>query len=281
MQSNNPVFRRSEEFNKTGGGQTYAGYGEPSTWSTGSGGVPGYEAPTAPGAMDRMTIDSVVQKTAISLGVVIITALATWVLTPEVTKETAASDLGPLFAAVTIGSLGAFGLSLVNSFKRVISPALVLAFAALEGVALGGISKLFNLMYGDGVVQGAVIGTFAAFAGTLAVYKFFNIKVGAKFQRMVVAAVFGMIGLSVMELVLGAFGSEIGLFGVSGLGMITAFAGLALGVFMLILDFDFVEKGVANGLPERESWRAAFAMTVSLVWIYTNLLRILAYFSDN
>ena len=120
-----------------------------------------------------------------------------------------------------------------------------------------------------------------SFAGTLAVYKFFNIKVGAKFQRMVMAGVFGMIGLSVISLVLGAFGTNTGLFGVSGFGMITAFAGLALGVFMLIMDFDFIEQGVANGLPEIESWRAAFAMTVSLVWIYTNLLRILAYFSQD
>lgn len=286
MQSNNPVFRRSEEFSRAGGGsQTYAGYGDPSTWSTGQpaqGSQAGYGlAPQQPVRTDRMTIDTVVQKTAISLGIVIVTALATWILTPEVTEFSAASDLGTLFAAVTIGSLGAFALSMVLSFKKVISPALVLVFAALEGVALGGISKLFNLMYGGGVVQGAVIGTFAAFAGTLAVYKFFNIKVGAKFQRMVMAGVFGMIGLSVMELVLGMFGAQIGLFGVSGLGMVTAFAGLALGVFMLIMDFDFVEQGVANGLPERESWRAAFAMTVSLVWIYTNLLRILAFFSQD
>jgi len=286
MQSNNPVFRRSEEFSRAGGGnQTYAGYGDPSTWSTGQPGQAaegGYgQTPQAPARTDRMTIDTVVQKTAISLGVVIVAALATWVLTPEVTEFSEPSDLGPLFAAVTIGSLGAFALSMVLSFKKVISPALVIVFAVLEGVALGGISKLFNLMYGGGVVQGAVLGTFAAFAGTLAVYKIFNIKVGAKFQRMVIAGVFGMIGLSVMELVLGLFGAQIGLFGVSGLGMVTAFIGLALGVFMLIMDFDFVEQGVANGLPEAESWRAAFAMTVSLVWIYTNLLRILAYFSDN
>ena len=285
MQSNNPVFRRSEEFSRAGGGnQTYAGYGDPSTWSTGQSGQGSevaYGAPQAPVREDRMTVDTVVQKTAISLGVVVVAALATWILTPEVTEFSQASDLGPLIAATTIGSLGAFALSMVLSFKRVISPALVLVFAAVEGVALGGISKLFNVMYGDGVVQGAVIGTFAAFAATLAVYKFFNIKVGAKFQRMVMAGVFGMIGLSLMELVLGAFGAEIGLFGVSGLGMLTAFAGLALGVFMLIMDFDFVEQGVANGLPERESWRAAFAMTVSLVWIYTNLLRILAYFSQD
>jgi uncharacterized YccA/Bax inhibitor family protein len=63
--------------------------------------------------------------------------------------------------------------------------------------------------------------------------------------------------------------------------MVTAVGGLVLGVFMLIMDFDFVEQGIANGLPELESWRAAFAMTVSLVWIYTNLLRILAFFSND
>ena len=210
-----------------------------------------------------------------------ITAFATWILTPDVDLDSVPADLGGLIAAMTIGSLGAFALSMVNSFKRIISPALVLAFCALEGVALGGISKLFNMYYGDGVVQGAVIGTFAAFAGTLAAYKFFNIQVGAKFRKIVIASVLGMVGLSVMELVLSLFGAQIGLFGVSGLGMVTAFAGLILGVFMLIMDFDFVEQGIANRIPERESWRAAFAMTVSLVWIYTNLLRILAFFSQD
>src|SRR3546814_7571532 len=87
--------------------------------------------------------------------------------------------------------------------------------------------------------MGAVIGTFAAFAGTLAAYKFFNIKVSGKFRMFVTAAVFGMIGLAVLEMVLSLFGAQIGLFGVSGLGMVTAFAGLILGVFMLIMDFDF------------------------------------------
>ena len=77
------------------------------------------------------------------------------------------------------------------------------------------------------------------------------------------------------------FNAELGLFGFGGLGLLFAIAGLVLGIFMLILDFDFVEKGVAAGIDERESWRAAFALTVSLVWIYTNLLRILAIFSDN
>jgi uncharacterized YccA/Bax inhibitor family protein len=290
MQSNNPIFRRSEEFNRGGanlyGNQTYAGNGapvagygqttDPSQWSVGTPGDTG----RAPATTAPMTIDSVVQKTAITLGVVIVTAMATWILTPDVTDESLAADLGPLFALVTIGSLGAFALSMVNSFKRVISPALVLAFAALEGVALGGISKIFNVAY-EGVVTGAVIGTFGAFAGTLAAYKVLNIKVGDKFRRGVIAAVFGMVGISLMSLVLSLFGIDLGIFGTGGLGVLFALAGLVLGIFMLILDFDFVEKGIAMGLDERESWRAAFAMTVSLVWIYTNLLRLLAIFGDN
>lgn len=296
MQSNNPVFRRSEEFQRGGanayGHQTYAGNGaphqgygsDPSTWGIGQPGQPGM--PQAPVDTSRMTIDTVVQKTAISLGVVILAALATWVLTPDITAANLSNgELSTLFAAVTIGSIGAFVLSLVNSFKRNISPALVLAFCALEGVALGGLSKVIDAQYatpdsGNIVVQ-AVIGTFAAFAGTLAAYKFFDIQVGAKFRTFVVAAMFGMVGLAVMEMLLGFFGSSFGLFGISGLGMVTAVIGLVLGVFMLILDFDFVEQGIANGLPERESWRAAFAITVALVWIYTNLLRILAFFQQD
>jgi uncharacterized YccA/Bax inhibitor family protein len=289
MQSNNPIFRRSEEFNRGGanlyGNQTYAGNGapvqgygqttDPSQWSVGTPGDTRAPASTGP-----MTIDSVVQKTAITLGVVIVAALATWILTPDVQSDTAAADVGPLIAAVTIGSLGAFALSMVNSFKRVISPALVLAFAALEGVALGAISKLFNIQY-EGVVTGAVIGTFGAFAGTLAAYKLLNIKVGDKFRRGVIAAVFGMVGISLMSLVLNLFGIDLGIWGNGGIGILFTVAGLVLGIFMLILDFDFVEQGIANRIPESESWRAAFAMTVSLVWIYTNLLRLLAIFSDN
>ena len=77
------------------------------------------------------------------------------------------------------------------------------------------------------------------------------------------------------------FGNGTGIFGFGGAGLLFAIGGLVLGVFMLILDFDFVEQGIAAGVDERESWRAAFALTVSLVWIYTNLLRILAIFSQD
>ena len=275
MQSNNPVFRRSEEFSKPGA-TAYAGstgYTDPSTWGTGT---PGATTPTQPTtAQQPMTIDSVVMKTGISLAVVIVTAAITWVMSPDIDQNTDPSAISGVIAAATIGSLLAFVLSMVNSFKRVISPALVLLFCAAEGVALGAISKVFDMAY-PGVVTSAVIGTFGAFAGTLAVYKFFNIKVSDKFRKMVIAAMLGVVAISLIEVVLSAFGAQLGLFDDGKLGLLFAVVGLALGVFMLVLDFDFVEQGVANRLPDREGWRAAFAMTVSLVWIYTNLLRILA-----
>ncbi len=138
------------------------------------------------------------------------------------------------------------------------------------------ISEFFEAQYPRHRDQ-AVLGTFAAFAGTLAAYKFLNIKVGDKFRR----------GRHRRHVRHGGprpavAGAELlrhqvtGLYGNGALGLVFAIAGLVLGVFMLILDFDFVENGVAAGLPDRESWRAAFGLTVSLVWIYTNLLRILA-----
>ncbi len=281
MKSSNPIFNRSEEFNRSssnaygnqtysGGGASYPGYGDtgsdPATWGTGT--------PGTPGQIDQglMTVDSVVQKTAISIALVFVTAFATWWWIGDV-SETA--DLGRIGGLAVLGAGGAFLLSLVNSFKKVISPALVMLFAAAEGVALGAISKLFETQY-PGIVTSAVLGTFAAFAGTLAAYKFFDIKVSNKFRTFVIAGMFGMVGLGLLSMLLSAFGISTGLFGTGALGFIFALAGLVLGVFMLILDFDFVENGVAAGLPERESWRAAFGLTVSLVWIYTNLLRILA-----
>ena len=283
MRSNNPVFNRSEEFNRassnaygnqtySAGGASYPGYGDagtdPSTWGTGT-----------PGQVEqrRMTVDSVVQKTAISIALVFVAAFATWWWIGDVVDGSTIDNdaLAKAQMLSIVGAGGAFLLSLVNSFKRVISPALVMAFALAEGVALGAISKFFDTMY-PGVVTQAVLGTFAAFAGTLAAYKFFEIKVGDRFRTFVIAGMFGMVGLGLLSLVLSFFGIQTGLFGFGALGLVMSIVGLTLGVFMLILDFDFVENGVAAGLPERESWRAAFGLTVSLVWIYTNLLRSLA-----
>ena len=303
MQSSNPVFRRAEGFNgrtgagtqrSAGNGISYpaygapstspappAAYGNPSAWGTGA---PTQQYPGAPVDQGRMTIDSVVQKTGITMVVVVLVAAATWVMTPSVNDEAAA---GTLYLLAMVGAFGGFALAMVNSFKKVISPALVLAYAAVEGLFVGAFSKVIEAAIGDpttgypGLVGGAVIGTMAAVAGTLAAYKFFDIKVGQKFRTWVVAAMFGFVAVSLLNFVLGFFGADFGFNGFGTMGLISSLIGLALGVLMLILDFDFVERGIAAGLPERESWRAAFGLAVTIIWIYIEMLRILAILRGN
>ncbi|CAN5452381.1 Bax inhibitor-1/YccA family protein [soil metagenome] len=273
MQSSNPVFRRSEGFNgkATASGMSYPAYGtQTQTDPYGRQDAPVYGDSAGGG---RMTIDSGVQKTGLTLGLTILVAAATWVLTPD---PGFGVDASSLYVLAMVGAFGGFALSLVNSFKRVVNPGLVLASAALEGLFVGAFSKVIDASFGGGIVVGAVAGTFAAVAGTLAAYKFFNIRVTPTFRKWVVAAMFGFVAVSLLDVVLGFFGASFGFNGFGGMGFISSLIGLGLGVLMLILDFDFVERGVEAGLPERESWRAAFGLTVTIIWIYIELLRLLA-----
>ncbi len=281
MESRNPVFARAEGFNARSN-QTYPGgqqYTDPSQWGTG---VPG--GPVTQVDQGRMTIDSVVQKTGITLGVVVLVAAATWVLTPDITSDAA---LRSLYGISVIGALGGFALAMVNTFKKVVSPGLVLVYAALQGIFVGAFSKAIEAMFAQngsapgGLVIGAVVGTMAAVAGTLAAYKFFDIKVGTRFYKWVVAAGMGFLALTVLDLVLSFFNAEIGLNGFGAMGLLMSVVGLGLGVLFLILDFDQVERGIAAGLPERESWRAAFGLTATIVFIYIEILRILAILRGN
>jgi uncharacterized YccA/Bax inhibitor family protein len=285
MRSSNPVFARSETFNGRStssypGTGRPSGYSDPSTWSTGVPGQvgAGYGGPAAPPtytADEPITIDSVVQKTAVTLGLLVASAAATWVLIGDVAGVANADNLSRASTLMITGALIGFVLAMVNSFKRVVSPALVLAYSVAQGVAIGAISKVLETAY-DGVVVGAVLGTVAAFAGTLTAYKVLDITVTPKFRRGVVAAMFGFVGLALLDLVLSFFGASFGFNGFGTLGLITSVVGVVLGVLMLILDFDYVEKAIAARAPERESWRAAFGLTVTIVWIYIELLRILA-----
>jgi uncharacterized YccA/Bax inhibitor family protein len=289
MQSSNPVFRRSEGFNgrRSASGVSYPSYNAPTA-------TPGYSpssswggrTPTDPFAtrqvdQGRMTIDSVVQKTGITLAITVLVAALTWVLTPQIDPTTNAA--GSLYLLALVGAFGGFALSMVNSFKRVISPALVLAYAAVEGLFVGAFSKVIDAQFGGGnhIVVGAVLGTFAAVAGTLAAYKFFNIRVSPTFRKWVIGAMFGFVALALLDMVMGFFGASFGVNGFGGVGLVFSVLGLGLGVLMLILDFDYVERGIAAGLPERESWRAAFGLTVTIIWIYIELLRILAILRGN
>jgi uncharacterized YccA/Bax inhibitor family protein len=291
MRSSNPVFARAEGFNGRGStsGMTYPGQNAPRApqYSSPSGMQPSYGGSSAPPGYEQstgavMTIDSVVQKTGITLGVTVLVAAATWFLTGPIDNPDTARTL---YMLSMVGAFGGLALSMVNSFKRVISPPLVLAYAAVEGLFVGAFSKVMEATFGNpsqpGLVMGAVVGTVAAVAGTLAAYKFFNIQVGTKFRKWVVAAMFGFVAVSLLDFVLGFFHASIGINGFGGLGFVMSLVGLGLGVLLLILDFDFVERGIAARLPEQESWRAAFGLTVTIIWIYIELLRILAILRGN
>ncbi len=296
MQSRNPAFSRAEGFNGRSGTATYpgtsqssgqssgqsygqsAGYGDPSQWGTGN---PGSLTEVDQG---RMTIDSVVQKTGITLGIVVLAATVTWFLTGEIDTQ---AQLNGLYGISMFGAIGGFALAMVNTFKKMVSPGLVLVYAALQGVFVGAFSKALETVFASpesgqgGLVVGAVVGTIAAVAGTLAAYKFFNIQVGSKFRKWVVAAGMGFLALTLLDVLLGFFGKAIGFNGFGGLGLLMSVVGLGLGVLFLILDFDFVERGIAAALPERESWRAAFGLTATIVFIYIEIIRILAILRGN
>lgn len=275
MQSSNPVFTRVEGFN--GKGQTgYVGFEEP---AYGGPAAPNGPATHTGSGTGRMTIDSVVQKTGLTLGIVVLAAATTWVLTGTIVEPGGLVNsevASRLYVLSIVGALGGFALAMVNSFKKVINPALVVAYAVFQGVAVGAFSKVMEATFGGGLVMGAVVGTVAAVAGTLTAYKVFDIQVGSKFRKWVIGMMFGFVAVTMLDFVLSMFNSAIGFNGFGPLGLIMSVVGLAIGVLMLILDFDFVERGIAAGLPERESWRAAFALTVTIVWIYIEILRILA-----
>lgn len=274
MQSSNPVFTRSAEFNGRGGAvQT-----NPSQWQVDLNGSPTH---TERGA-GRMTIDSVVEKTGLTLGLLTVAAAVTWFAIGDLAAGTIAEQdaaYGKAFAFAMGGAILGLVLSLVNSFKKVISPPLVLAYAVVEGVFVGALSKVISTYVGDPtIVFQAVLATVVAFAGTLAAYKFFNIQVTDRFRKVMTIAIFSFVGVMLVNLVLSLTGvlSNGGLRGFNGLGLVVSAIAVVLAVFMLIMDFDYVERGIEAGIPERESWRAAFGLTVTLVWLYIEILRILA-----
>jgi uncharacterized YccA/Bax inhibitor family protein len=277
MQSNNPVFNRAEGFNGRGAATTRSN--DPSQWKIdldGSASHPGL-TPTTGRGTGLMTIESSVEKTAISLAVVVAVAAVTWFMTPDLSVDSAGfATIGML---AMVGAVAGFALSMVNSFKKVVSPALVLAFAAAEGVFVGALSKIIAAYVGDPtIVFQAVLATMVAFGATLGAYKFFNIQVTDKFRKVVTISMFAFVGVMLVNFVLSITGvlESGGLRGFNTLGLVVSAIAVVLGVFMLIMDFDFVERGVEAGLPERESWRAAFGLTVTLVWLYIEILRILA-----
>ncbi|AXE78322.1 Bax inhibitor-1/YccA family protein [Streptomyces atratus] len=236
-----------------------------------------YGVPQAPARSGAMTIDDVVTRTALTLGTVVLGAALAWALLPV--DE---ANLGKSYGIAIGAALVAFVLSLVQSFKRKPVPALIVAYAAFEGVFLGVISSAVSTYIGPGVVMQAVLGTMCVFAGVLLAYKMRWIRVTRRFYGFVMAAAMGFMLLMVVNLLFAVFGGGDGLgFRSGGLGILFGVIGIVLGACFLALDFKQVEDGIAFGAPREESWLAAFGLTMTLVWIYLEMLRLLSILSGD
>ncbi|MFC9331037.1 Bax inhibitor-1/YccA family protein [Kitasatospora sp. NPDC057015] len=218
-----------------------------------------------------MTLDDVVVRTAASLGTVALAAVLSWTLLPVDETGVARSY------AIAVGcALVAFVLSLVQTSRRSPSPALILGYAAFEGVFVGVLSEVTSTYIAPGVVVQAVLGTLTVFAGVLIAYRMRWIRVTARFSGFVLAAATGFVLLTVADLLFSAFGGGNGLgFDSGGLGIAFGVVGIVLGACFLALDFRQVEDAVADGAPREEAWLAAFGLTLTLVWIYLEVLRVL------
>ncbi|MEU9608595.1 Bax inhibitor-1/YccA family protein [Streptomyces sp. NPDC048057] len=233
--------------------------------------------PQAPAGAGVMTIDDVVSRTAMTLGTVVLTAVLAWVTLPV--DEGA---LGKSYGIAIGAALVAFVLAMVQSFKAKPVPALILAYAAFEGVFLGVISSAVSTYISPGVVAQAVLGTMAVFAGVLIAYKMRWIRVTRRFYGFVMAAAIGFMLLMAVNLLFAVFGGGDGLgFRSGGLGILFGVLGIVLGACFLALDFKQVEDGITYGAPQREAWFAAFGLTMTLVWIYLEMLRVLSIIQGN
>jgi len=229
-----------------------------------------YNAPAASSIRTgRMTIEDVVAKTGFLFAILVVVGALAW-----------SANLGQ--GALLIGFLGGFVLAMIISFSKSIKPGLVVAYAALEGLALGTLSHFYESLY-PGIVSQAVIGTIAAFAGVLFMYRSGRLRATPQFTRAIMGAAIGYFILGFVSIIASFFGvgKGYGFYGVSGLGLLLAVAGVALASFFLVLDFDQVEKGVAAGVPEKESWRASFGLMVTIVWIYLEVIRLLSILRNN
>lgn len=261
MQSNNPVFGRTEGFSASRAGVDAASPRADQLEDI-------YAAPSAtPVQTGRMTYDDVVVKTGITFAVLLVGAVIGW-------------QLPGLF---WIGMIVGLVLGLVNAFRREPSPALILAYAAFEGVFVGSVSFMFENMQIngnslDGIVAQAVLATLAVFGVTLWAYRSRRIRVTPKFQRGVMIAAGGYLVFLLLNFLFQIFGSSDSPFGFrSGLlGIAIGLFAVGLAALFLVLDFDFIEQGVRNGLPARYAWTAAFGLVVTLVWLYIELLQLLA-----
>lgn len=219
-----------------------------------------------------MSLAGTIGKAFVLLALTIASAGYTW--------TQIASRPGQVGFLMLVGLLGGFVVAMVTIFKPRFAPVTAPLYAVLEGVALGGISMLYNARYKGLPVQ-AVMLTFAVFLVMLSLYRFRIVRATERFRSVLLAAGMGLLLFYLASFVMGFFGMQMPLVN-SASPMGIGFSVLAAGVaaFFLILDFDLVEEGVARGAPKHMEWYAGFSLLVTLVWLYLELLRLLAKLRD-
>jgi uncharacterized YccA/Bax inhibitor family protein len=221
-----------------------------------------------------VTLDDVVIKSAMMLGLLLVGAFFGWSLAP--------SNPGIALIAMGIG----FVLGLVNIFKKQVSPALVLAYAAAQGVFLGAISFIYQNAFaaqGENLVGNTIMATIVAFGVMLTLYRTGVIKVNAKFVKIMMVALVSYLVIAVISFIssFAGVGGGWGFYGVGGIGILLVLVGVGLASFSLALDFEAINQAVDMNLPERESWKLAFGLVLTLVWLYIEFLRLFAILAAN
>ena len=286
-ESSNPIMRGVVRENKKEAGgyasfsQGFAGAGQASMVAGQQQYTDQYTQGYTPQVGTRqLTIDDVVTKTAMTLGVLVVVAAGAYFAISQ--NESLAMPLW------LVGMLGGLGLVLVATFARKQdNPAIVLAYAAFEGLFVGAISYVFGnwVVTGDtsagSLIGQAVLGTFGVFIGMLVVYKVGAIRVTPRFTRMLLAGMVGVLVLMLGNFVLAMFGIETGLRSGGPIAIIFSLVCIALAAFSFLLDFDQADQLIHAGAPSKAAWGIALGLTVTLVWLYIEILRLLSYFNSD
>ncbi|GAC1429439.1 MAG: Bax inhibitor-1/YccA family protein [Acidobacteriaceae bacterium] len=222
------------------------------------------------GAIERMTLSGTVNKTGVLLVLAASSACWTWY---RFLNSHDVASVGPL---MMLGLFGGLIAAMVTIFKPTAAPITAPLYALLEGLALGGISATFELRY-PGIPMQAVGLTMGTLAVMLLAYRSGLIKVNDKMRLGIVAATGGIAVFYLLEMVLGFFGMHFNAINGSGpIGIGFSLVIVAVAALNLVLDFDFIEKGVQFGAPKYMEWYGAFSIMVTLVWLYLEMLRLLS-----
>jgi uncharacterized YccA/Bax inhibitor family protein len=224
---------------------------------------------------ERMTLQGSINKSFLLLVVLLAGALWPW------SQYLSGGDASVVGSSILIGALGGFVLALVISFKATLAPYLAIPYAALEGLAMGGISALLERRY-PGIAIQAVGLTFAVLAVMLAAYSMRLIRVTQQFRSIIIGATGAIALLYLVSMVLGFFHVTVPVLNeASPLGIIISLVICGVAAFNLLLDFDLIESGVAQGAPRYMEWYSAFGLLVTLVWLYMEILRLLSKVRDS